>query len=357
MHSLEPWGWTGEFAARFDALAPSGTAPARVLAVHRDLYMLITAAGELQARVSGRFRYVHARPEEAPAVGDWVVAELPPGSGPAVIHAVLPRGTQVVRKEAGERGRAQVLAANVDTIWLVTSANQEFNARRLERFLAIAWESGAVPVVVLNKADLCDDLDTWQARAAAVAPGLAVHTVSALRGDGTEALEPYCRPGRTIVMLGSSGVGKSTLANRLAGRDVLAVSAIREDDARGRHTTSHRELLPLARGGMIIDTPGLREVGLWLADEGMGETFADIESFARQCRFRDCRHESEPGCAVREALARGAVDEGREQSYRKLRRELEHLERKEDRFLRDKEKRRWKAITKQMRTYDRTRGR
>jgi ribosome biogenesis GTPase len=269
--------------------------------------------------------------------------------GPATIHAVLPRRSALVRKAAGRETAAQVLATNLDSVMLITSCTEEFNPRRIERTLALMWDSGAQPVLLVNKTDLGQGGGTYREAAEAAAIGVPVLMISALTGAGLDALEPYVATGRTTALIGSSGVGKSTLTNRLAGRDLQAVRAIREDDARGRHTTSHRQMIRLPAGGLLIDTPGMREVGLWDNSEGIEDAFPEVDALAVRCRFRDCRHESEPGCAVKSALESGEIEEGRYESYLKLRREMAYMARRQDHRLRADEKRRWKQIAQMMR--------
>ena len=355
LRSLDDFGWNPFFEAHFNDNRRDTWIPARVVTEYRELYHVWTTLGEFRARAAGRLRYEQGKATDLPTVGDWVAVEPRQDEGTATIHQVLPHRTAILRKHPGTRTVAQVLAANVDTVFLLTSLNREFNPRRIERFLSLVFESGAEPVLLLNKADLCDDPDTWRSKAAAAAPGVAVHSLSALTGFGTESIARYCLPGQTIVLLGSSGVGKSTLANRLAGHDIFEVRGIREDDARGRHTTSHRQLIPLEPHGLLIDTPGLREVALWDSAGGVGETFEDIQTLAYRCRFTDCRHETEPGCAVLKAVEVGSLDAARFRSYVKLRRELAYLETRQDYQTKLAEKRRWRAITRSMRKHKRAR--
>jgi ribosome biogenesis GTPase len=279
--------------------------------------------------LSGRF--LHGALEgDHPVTGDWVAAQIRSDEGAATIHHVLPRASAFVRRASGPGGGAQVVAANVDLALLTASLNADFNLRRLERYLATTWESGAQPVVVLTKLDACERPSDLVAEVEGVAFGAPVHAVSALTGEGIAALAERLTPGSTAVLLGSSGVGKSTLVNALAGAELMAVGAIREDDARGRHTTTHRELIRLPSGALVLDTPGMRELGLWRAEEGLASTFADVEALAGGCRFRDCSHQDEPGCAVRAALEAGDLAEARWKSYGKLQRELAHLDRRDD---------------------------
>jgi ribosome biogenesis GTPase len=262
---------------------------------------------------------------------------------------VLPRRSKFSRKAAGRATREQVVAANVDTVLLVVGMDNDFSPRRVERYLAAAWESRAAPVVVLNKLDLCDDPVARVASIMQAARAVPVHSVSALRGDNMDAVAAYCVPRGTVALLGSSGVGKSTLINRLLGRELLATAPVSADDGRGRHTTTHRELIFVPGGGMIIDTPGMRELQLWNADEGVQVTFDEIETIARGCRFRDCRHQNEPGCAVRGALETGELAPDRLASMRKLQKELAWLDRQHDQLAALEEKRRWKTLHKSAR--------
>jgi ribosome biogenesis GTPase len=289
-----------------------------------------------------------------PVTGDWVAVAARPAEGSATIHHLLPRRTAFTRKAVG-RGGGQIVAANVDVALLVASLNQDLNARRIERYLVMAWESGASPAVVLTKADLCADREARKAEIEAGAPGVPVHVVSAVTGEGLAALSASLPPGQTAALLGSSGVGKSSLVNALAGRAVMATQAIREHDARGRHTTTHRELVLLPSGRLVLDTPGMRELGLWEADAGVGTTFADIEALIAECRFRDCGHKSEPGCAVQSALAEGRLDAARWRSYGKLRREAIRIDRKDDPQARAEQRKMRSRNARMQRTRQRTR--
>jgi ribosome biogenesis GTPase / thiamine phosphate phosphatase len=322
---LESLGWDASLADEFRPFEHDGLAPARVAVEHRSEYVVYSQHGELRAELTGRLRHG----DEHPAVGDWVAVAPRADEGRATIHAVLTRRSAFVRKVAWAETKPQVVAANVDVAFVVSGLDLNFNVRRIERYLTLAWESGAQPVVLLTKADLCDDVDSRVYEVESVAFGVPVHAVSAPHGDGVDTVRSYVPAGRTAALLGSSGVGKSTLVNALVGSDLLAVQEIRED-GRGRHTTSHRQLVPLPDGGMMLDTPGMRELQLWDADSGMEAAFQDLESLAGQCRFADCSHGREPGCAVRSALADGTLDVERFESWRKLQRELERLVRKQD---------------------------
>lgn len=286
------------------------------------LFRVVTEKGELTADVSGRLRHLTQEKAELPAVGDWVALRADRSAERSSIFAVLPRRTAFSRKAAGAAAGAQVVAANVDTVFLVTGLDLDFNVRRIERAVTLARESGAEPVIVLSKADLCDDPAEQMAEAARAAPGIAVVALSATAGTGLGELAPWLQPGRTVVLVGSSGTGKSTLVNALLGEERQLIRAVREHDHRGKHTTTRRELLRLPSGALLIDTPGIRELGLWGGQEALGEAFSDIDQLALSCAFSDCTHGSEPRCAVRRALSSGALDEGRFNSYVKLKGEL-----------------------------------
>jgi len=324
---LKDLGWSPFFAQHLEG--HKELVPARVACQHRDLYVVYGEAGELMAEVPGKWRHQARSPAEFPAVGDWV-GVTPREEDKATIQALLPRRSKFTRLAAGQRTDEQVIAANIDTLFLVNGLDGDFNLRRLERYLLLAWDSGASPVIVLNKADRCPEVEARVAEVEEVACGVPVHPVSALEGEGLEALSPYLGAGQTVAVVGSSGVGKSTLTNSLLGRQRLKVTAVREDDSRGRHTTTHRELVLLAGGGLIVDTPGMRELQLWADEEDLSEGFADVEELASRCRFGDCRHQREPGCAVRQAVLQGQLDEGRLESYFKLKREIENLSRRQE---------------------------
>ena len=347
--TLAELGWDDFFAATFAPYADQGLVPARVMRELKGVYALETGAGELAASPAGRLWYGEDGKEAvgAPAVGDWVAVRPPASSGePGLIRAVLPRRSKFSRKAAGSRTDEQVVAANVDTVFLMMGLDRDFNPRRIERYLAAGWESGAEPVLVLSKADVADDLAARVEQVEAIALGVPVLPVSARTGEGIASLAPWLRPGRTVSVLGSSGVGKSTLINHLIGSDVQRTAAVRASDDRGRHTTTHRALLLTPSGALLLDTPGMRELQLWEADEGLGAAFADIEELAAGCRFRDCIHEETPGCAVTAAVEEGGLDPGRLTSYRKLQRELRQIRVKQDELSRLREKQRIKALIK-----------
>jgi ribosome biogenesis GTPase len=343
---LNTYGWSERLQRDFIPFAAEGLTPGRVIVQQRGLWRLVTEAGEVDAELAGRF--VHEAADGAfPVAGDWVAADL--GQGAALIRAVLPRATAFSRWASGPAGGVQVVAANIDVAFLTASLNTDLNLRRLERYMAAAYESGAEPVVLLTKADACDAVAARVAEVEAIAFGVPVLAISAVTGEGLDALATYLPVGRTAVLLGSSGVGKSTLVNALGGQALMATQAIREGDDRGRHTTTHRELILLPSGGLILDTPGMRELGMWDAEDGVTQTFADIEALAEACRFRDCGHDREPGCEVQAALADGRLDAERLASWRKLQREMAHERRKEDPAARKAEQQRWIAIHKSAR--------
>ena len=294
--------------------------PARIVAQHKERYELVCQYGHAFARLKTKEYY--AGTELFPTVGDYVALQYIE-NGDSQILATLPRRSCFYRREPDPIPRDQAVAANFDWVFLLQSMNQNFNPARLERYLALAWQSGATPVILLTKADLAQDPADYLRRAAQVAPGVELHAVSARTGLGLDGLSPYLQPGKTLAFLGSSGVGKSSLVNALAGEEIMTVSGIREADGRGRHTTTHRQLIRLPGGALIIDTPGMRELGMAEAAEGLSETFSDVEQYLGRCRFRDCRHEKEPGCAVKAALAAGNLDPARWERYRKLREESE----------------------------------
>lgn len=344
--ALDAIGWHPAFAAAFDVHAPTGRVPARVVAEERGQFLVHDGLATLPASISGRFRYdTGGDPLAYPAVGDWVAVAVGVGGGTATIHGLLPRRSAIVRRAPADHSRAsQTIAANVDIVFIVTSLNAELNLRRVERYLAVAWESGALPVVILSKADLDDDVLGHRIAVESVAPGVEVIAASAVSGDGIEDVRAHLAPGRTVAFIGSSGVGKSTLVNALAGRELLGTAEIREDDARGRHTTTRRQLVSLAEG-LVIDTPGMRELALFDGD-GLASAFDDIEQAAAGCRFSDCRHESEPGCAIRAALASGVLDPGRFDAFRKLEREARRSELATNAVARKAERRKWSAMMK-----------
>lgn len=344
--SLTRLGWNTRLEQAFDEYLTAGLVPARVALEHTHIYRVMTETGETLARVSGRLRHRAAGRADFPAVGDWVALEPSKGAGDVRIVAVLPRHSRFSRRAAGDPTEEQVLAANVDAVFLVTGLDGDFNLRRIERYLLVASESGASPVIVLNKSDIPADANAMAEDVRALAGSVPVHVMSCQVSGDVNVLRQYLDPGQTAALLGSSGVGKSTIVNRLVGHDMLRTREVREWDNRGRHTSTVRQLIVLPESGILIDTPGMRELQLWDAVEYTGGTFADIERLANDCRFRDCRHRQEPGCAVRAAVEEGQLSSGRLESYHKLEDEQAHQLRQVDQRAQLEERRRWKVLTK-----------
>ena len=343
--SLEQLGWNERWAAAFVEHAASGRVPGRVVLEHTHIYRVATGEQELLARVSGRMRHQANTRPDYPGVGDWVVIE-PVADGDARIHAVLPRSSKFSRRAAGDVTEEQVVAANIDVVFLVGGLDNDFNPRRIERYLVVAWESGATPVVVLNKADVVEEPERFAEEVRASAPGVDVHTVSAKQPETLNALRAHLGRGRTGALLGSSGVGKSTIVNRLIGQELLRTRDVRITDSRGRHTSTGRQLVVLGDDGILIDTPGMRELQLWDAGQSLEEAFPDIDALAAGCRFRDCSHTQEPGCAVRAAVTSAELPQARYESFLKLAGEREHQQRQLDERAMLEQKRKWKVLTK-----------
>lgn len=349
--NLEALGFNAYFEREFAKLAQTGWQPARVARQDRDSYVVYTAGRALRAIVRGALRHRAASMLDFPAVGDWLAIECVPHGALAPIHAILPRRSAITRRAAGTSGSAQIVAANVDTLLVCCGLDRDFNLRRIERYLTLASGSGVAPLVILTKADVCPDPLARVAQVEAVSGGAPVLALSSIDGRNVDAVRRAAPPGATAALLGSSGVGKSTLINRLLGRDELRIGAVRLGDGRGRHTTTHRQLLLLPGGGVLIDTPGLRELQLCADAADVGASFAEIELLAGACRFRDCTHVGEPGCAVRAAVESGELSAARLASYEKQQRELRYLERREDPVAASAEKARWKAVHKQARRW------
>jgi ribosome biogenesis GTPase / thiamine phosphate phosphatase len=353
--SLVDLGWNASWSAQFAKEARQDCVPARVVEELKGLYRVSEEGGTYLAEVSGRMQHGAEGRMDFPAIGDWAVTKRRPGEKRAAIVAILPRATLLLRKVAGPRVSQQILAANLDTVFIVGSLNRELNLRRIERYLALAWQSGARPVIVLNKADLCGDPAAMVQAVRRVAPGAAVHSLSAVTGVGLETLHEYLASGQTAAFIGTSGVGKSTIINALAQEATQRVQPVRESDDRGKHTTTSRQLFVLAGGGIVIDTPGMRELQLWESGDGVSRAFEEIDVLAEQCRFRDCRHRGEPGCAVERAIVAGSLTRERLENRSKLEGELRFLERKGSVEARQAEKRRVKRLQKRVREMYRSR--
>ncbi len=309
--------------------------PARITAVHKERYALVCEYGETYGRLKTKEYFGGF--EEFPTTGDFVLINYNPHGDSQIIKTLL-RKTFFSRRDPTPGRGEQAIAANFDYVFIMQSLNQDFNTKRLERYLTLAWQSGAIPVVVLTKADLVDEYDTYVQIVESFAVGVPVYAVSAKTGAGLDSLADYMMPGKTIVFLGSSGVGKSSLVNALAGENIMAVNGIREDDSKGRHTTTHRQLIMLKNDAMIIDTPGMRELGMWDVSNGLGEAFSDVEQYLGKCKFSDCKHQTEPGCGIKEAIANGELSRERWERYINLKTEAKYSDDKIS-FLRQKQQR------------------
>ncbi len=356
MPDLTTLGWDETHAEQFDPHADAGLIPGRVAVQHRGAYDVLTELGELRCDVAGRLYEESHSPADLPAVGDWVAVAPRVDEDAGTVQAILPRRTKFSRKMAWQATEEQVLAANIDVVFVVTSLNEDLSLRRLERYLILARESGAQPVVLLTKSDLAVDLEGSVAAVESIAADIPVHALSNVTGEGLEEIRGYLGAGVTAALLGSSGVGKSTLINTLLGEELLATQELR-GDGQGRHTTTRRELVQLPGGGLVIDTPGMRELQLWVADEALEETFDDVTSLFAHCRFADCQHDSEPGCAVKAAISDGTLAPERWESYLKLEAELAHLERRLDKRAQAEERKRYKALSRFQRDVSRAKGR
>ena len=345
---LRGLGWNSFFESQFEEINHAGLMPARVVEEFKGFYRVKSERAEYLAETAGKLQYQAVGREDLPAVGDWVAIIPRPEEGRARIEHVLPRRTKLVRKVVGREMSEQIVATNLDTVFVVSALNREFNLRRIERYLTIVWDSGARPVVLLNKADLCPDAATRASDVEGIALGTPVHLLSALERAGLEAVRSYLARGTTAAFVGSSGVGKSTIINRIAGA-FLRVQPVREHDDRGQHTTTSRQMIFLGDEGMLIDTPGMRELQLLDHEEGAAQAFQDIGALSQSCKFRDCGHHGEPGCAIEAAVQRGELSLDRLQSYRKVLAELHFQERKMNPEVARQVKEKWKKIHKAMR--------
>jgi len=354
---LSSIGFDHFFSESFEPFIQKGCIPGRVARQDRGAYTIWTELGELSGSLSGKLRHDSFNGQQLPVAGDWVAVRPRYEEGGSTIVAVLPRKSQFMRGAAGPRPEGQIVAANVDSVFLMMAMDRDFNPRRIERYLVMAWQSGAQPVVLLSKSDLCPEPLERSREIEALAPGAPVHVTSVVNETGLQALCGYLEPGQTVALLGSSGVGKSTLINYLAGRTVQRTGDVRRHDGRGRHTTTSRELILLPGGGLVLDTPGMRELQLWDVSDsstdgspgpdrsaGFDRTFGDIESLASRCYYRDCSHRNEPDCAVQAALAENLLEQERFRSYQKLQKELRYQERRQDKALEIREKNKWKKL-------------
>lgn len=340
------FGWNPFFETHFNTYRNGNYYAMRIVRENREKYIACNENGEYACEVTGKFRFDKNDKSQFPTVGDWVVVTIVPNEQKALIHAILPRKTLISRKVAGKITEQQPVASNIDIIFIITGLDLNFNLRRIERYLSIAWDSGAKPVVLLNKADLCPDFEERRNEVESISPGVDIHALSAFQRNDLDKLRQYIKPCRTIAFLGSSGVGKSTIINSLLGMDKLKVNEVSELGSRGRHTTTFRELIILPNGGMVIDTPGLREIQVWGDEDGLDQVFNDINELSNNCRFKDCSHKMEPDCAVKQAIDEGHLDKKRYDNYLKLKKEFAYLSNRQTMKANAIEKAHWKEISK-----------
>jgi len=351
--NLDKLGWNSFFQDQFKEFDEKNLIPGRIFLIRKDQYLVYSEQGELVAKISGKIHHDAQSKSEFPAVGDWVIIDFKPDEDFSSVLTILPRQSSFSRKVSSGRKRRsgglteeQVIAANIDTVFIVIGLDRDFNLRRIERYLTLVYDSGSSPVIVLNKSDICLDLDEKITEVESIAFGIPIHSVSAKQNEELDILLEYLPKGKTVALVGSSGVGKSTIINSLLGEERQEVKPISESVGKGQHTTTKRELIFMPSGGMIMDNPGMREIQLWADEEGLKETFKDIEELAQNCRFNDCQHENEPNCAVKEAIEDGSLDNDRYNSYIKLKKELWYLEESKHKSSRQIEKAKWEKILK-----------
>lgn len=346
--NLNKLGWHAFFEAHLESFRYANASIGRICSEHKSSYKLFSEHGELNAIISGKFRNACKEQEDFPVVGDWVLFDLIKNENKAIIQSILPRRSKFSRRAAGKETKEQVLAANIDTTFIVCALNYDFNLRRIERYLSMVWQSGANPVIILTKPDLCANSACKLSEVQEIAFGVDIHLVDNLSKSGIDALLPYCIQGRTIVLLGSSGAGKSSLINNLLGDNKMQVKELRKNIDKGQHTTTHRQMFVLPLGGLVIDNPGLRELQLWDVDDGISNCFNEIEFIAENCRFNDCKHQGEPGCAVRKAIEDGILDAKRLENYLKMLKEQEYISSCQTQSAAQIERKKWKGIHKQI---------
>jgi len=339
-------GWDSFFENNFEQYKNQGYVAMRIVRENRGQYVAYNEIGKFLCELPGKFRFDNEKKNQLPTVGDWVVVSVLPNEKKAMIHKILPRKSIFSRKASGEVTEEQSIATNIDTVFIITGLDLNYNLRRIERFLSIVVDSGALPVILLNKSDLCPEYEERKLEVEAIAQGVDVHTISAFNQEDLEKLKKYIKVGETIAFLGSSGVGKSTIINALLKTDQLKVNEVSQLGSRGRHTTTFRELIVLPDGGMVIDTPGIREIQVWGDEKVVNQVFDDIQELATNCRFSDCKHENEPGCAVLEAVKNGTLDEERHKSFLKFKKEYAYLSARQTMKASAVEKAHWKTITK-----------
>jgi len=351
LYNLKTLGWNSFFENQFEEYKNSGFVPGRIAVENKNNYLVLTEHGETLAEVSGKLLFTAESNSELPKTGDWVLLSVFDSGGVAIIHKILERKTKISRKDAGKTSDEQIIITNVDFIFIVQSLDNNFNINRLERYLVTVFQSGAEPVVILSKADLCEDVDFKISEIQKSYPDLKIITVSSFTNIGINELTNFIEPEKTYAFLGSSGVGKSTIINKLIGEDILKTTEVRTSDSKGKHTTTKRELIILKDKGILIDTPGMRGLQLWSADNGMSAAFSEFEEFAGQCRFADCTHTHEINCAVIDAVKNNIIPQSRYDNYLKMRKELRHLESRVDHRIYLEEKRKWKEIHKSYKKY------